>query len=414
MSQSILSRTYDNGLVLVAQPMQWLESAAFSFLIPAGGVYDPAPRAGLAGFTCEMTLRGAGELNSRQFIEALDNLGVERGESVSDSHTSFGGATLSGSLLDALSIYADVLRRPHFPADQLEAGRQIVLQELQAVEDEPSHKVMLELRRRLYPSPWGRPSQGEREALSAITHDDIVSCFERLYRPNGAILGVAGALDFDEVTDHVGKLFGDWKPKDDPPIEEGQSGPRSHHISDETNQTQIGVAYTSVPYRDEKYFQAWGAVGALSGGMSSRLFTEVRERRGLCYSVYASYHTLRDRGGVLCYAGTSSERAQSTLDVLIGELTRLAEGIEPHELERLKARIKSALIMQQESSSARASSVARDWYHLGRARTLDEVGAIIDALSCDEINAYLAQNPPGDFTVVTLGPEPLELPVGVS
>ena len=113
-----------------------------------------------------------------------------------------------------------------------------------------------------------------------------------------------------------------------------------------------------MPYRHPDYFQAWGAVGVLSGGMSARLFTEVRERRGLCYSVYASYHTLRDRGGVFCYAGTSAERRQETLDVTLGELVRLAQGIEEHELDRLKARIKSALIMQQESSSG-AQFVAR-------------------------------------------------------
>ena len=94
----------------------------------------------------------------------------------------------------------------------------------------------------------------------------------------------------------------------------------------EGNQTQIGIAYDSVPYRHPDYFQAWGAVGVLSGGMSSRLFTEVREKRGLCYSVYASYHTLRDRASVLCYAGTSAERAQETLDVTLGELDAAGQG----------------------------------------------------------------------------------------
>ena len=149
-------------------------------------------------------------------------------------------------------------------------------------------------------------------------------------------------------------------------------------------------------------------MGVLSGGMSARLFTEVRERRGLCYSVYASYHTLRDRGAVFCYAGSTAERAQETLDVTLGELRRLGRGIEDHELDRLKARIKSALVMQQESSSARSTSVARDWYHLGAVRTLDELGRLVDGLTCSSINAYLAEHPPRDFTVVTLGSRALE------
>ena len=100
--------------------------------------------------------------------------------------------------------------------------------------------------------------------------------------------------------------------------------------------------------------------------------------------------------------------------MMLGELIRLAAGIEPSELSRLKARIKSAMIMQQESSSARSSSIARDWFHLGRVRTLAEVGELVDALTCESINAYLAGHPPRDFTVVTLGPQPLEVSVGIS
>ncbi len=152
----------------------------------------------------------------------------------------------------------------------------------------------------------------------------------------------------------------------------------------------------------------------LSSGSSSRLFTEVREKRGLCYTVYASLHTQRDRASVLCYAGTTAERAQETLDVTVGELARLGKGIEQSELNRLKARIKSSLIMQQESTSARSGALARDWYHLGRARSLDEVGKLVDALSAESINAFLQKNPPRDLLVVTLGPEPLEMPDGIS
>ena len=148
--------------------------------------------------------------------------------------------------------------------------------------------------------------------------------------------------------------------------------------------------------------------------MSSRLFTEVRENRGLCYTVYASYHSRRDEGRVLCYAGTSTERAQETLDVTIAELFRLSEGIEESELNRLKARTKSALIMQQESSAARSAGIAADWYHLGRVRGMDEINQRIDELTCESINEYVRAHPPKDFTVVTLGARPLEVPVGVS
>ena len=136
---------------------------------------------------------------------------------------------------------------------------------------------------------------------------------------------------------------------------DGKRGATVDHLHHESNQTQIGIAYDSVPYRHPDYFRAFGTVGVLSGGMSARLFTEVREKRGLCYTVFASHHTQRDRACVLCYAGTSADRAQETLDVTVAELNRLAKGILPDELARLKARVKSGLIMQGESSSARAA-----------------------------------------------------------
>jgi len=414
VSEPILSHRFSNGLVLVAEPMSWLESAAFTFLVPAGCAHDPDARGGLSGFTCEMALRGAGSRDSRRFIIDLDNLGIDRSESVSNAHTSFSAAMLAENLPRALEIFADVIRRPHLPEEQIEAGRQVMFQELRAVEDEPAQKLMIELRRRHYPDPWGRPSQGEQKALETIGIEDVRDHFRRTYRPNGSILGVAGHFDWQRLKDDVARLFDDWPTAEVPTLTEKSAGPKYEHLDYDSNQTQIGIAYPSVPYRDPDYFQAWGAVGVLSGGMSARLFTEVRERRGLCYSVHASYHTLRDRGGVFCYAGSSADRAQETLDVILAELARLAEGIEAEELDRLKARIKSALVMQQESSSARSSSIARDWYHLGRARTLGEVEELIDGLSCRSINAYLAGHPPGDFTTVTLGPGRLEVSGGVS
>lgn len=414
VTQIIHSHTYPNGLVLVAEPMASLESAAFSFLVPAGCVHDPPELAGLSNFTCELALRGCGDRDNRQFVEELDNLGVERGEGVSDSHASFSGATLAKNLLPALAIYADVLRRPRLPAEEIDASRQLLLQEVRAVEDEPSHKVMQELRRRQYPFPWGRPSHGSLEGLTAITLDHVRDAHAQLYQPQGTILGVAGRVEWERLKDEVGRLLGDWQPVSSPELNESAKGHVVEHLPYESNQTQIGIAYDSVPYRHPHYYQAWGAVSVLSGGMSSRLFTEVREKRSLCYTVYATHHSLRDRGSVFCYAGTSAERAQETLDVTLGELVRLTEGIEPHEINRLKARVKSTLIMQQESSSARSASVARDWYHLGRVRTLDEVGQNVDALTCESISQYVAAHPPGAFTIVTLGPKPLEVPVGVS
>jgi predicted Zn-dependent peptidase len=405
---------FDNGLVLIGEPSEAFQSAAFSLLVPGGCRYDEPAKAGLAGLTCEMMLRGAGDRSSRQWITDLENLGVERGESVGVSQASFSGATIAESLLPTLAIYADLIRRPHLPADQIEAGRSVCLQEIRGVEDEPSQKLMTELRRRHYPDPWGRPSHGDEACLAQLTIDDVRCFHQAQYGPTGAILGLAGRFDWQEARDHVAALFADWVPQPDGKATNEMTTERPSHMPYESNQSHVGLAFPSIPYRDPKYFEAWAAVGVLSGGMSARLFTEVREKRGLCYTVSASLHTQRDRAAVFCYAGTTSERAQETLDVTHCELVKLGKGIASAELDRLKARIKSGLIMQQESTSSRASSLARDWYHLGRVRPIEEVAARVDALTADSINAYLSANKPREFTALTLGPQPLELPDGVS
>ena len=408
--RSVQTHQLANGLVLLAEPVATVESAAFTLLTPCGCSADPADRLGLSSMLCDMALRGAGQRDSHALINDLEVLGVERGESVGISQTSFSGATLAENLEDALAIYADILQRPHLPDDQLEASRLVCLQEIRGVEDEPAQKLMDELRRRTYPDPWGRASHGDDAGINAATLADVRRQWQLKYRPNDAILGVAGKVDWDLLVEHVESLFGAWKPVDAPSEIEKSPTATSPHIDFEGNQCHIGIAFPSVPYRDPKYLQAWAAVGVLSGGMSSRLFTEVREKRGLCYSVSASLQTQLTRARVLCYAGTTAERAQETLDVTYSELLRLRKGVEQSELGRLKARIKSGLIMQQESTSGRSGSIARDWYHLGRVRTLDEPGRQVDELTAHSINEYLDEHPPADFTFATLGPQPLQLP----
>lgn len=399
----------DNGFTLVAERIADLESAALSLVSPAGSCRDTPDLGGLASLTCEMMLRGAGDRSSREFMDELDSLGVDRGESVSAGAMNFGGAVLGSSLPAALRLYADLVRSPRLPEEELEAGRAVLLQEIQSIEDEPAQRCILELRRALYAPPWGEPSHGEIASVERITAEDVRGFYRKHVGPADTVLAVAGSFDWDELSELVHELFGDWRSDASASPRESLRAPAVVHSDDESQQTHIAVAMPCPPYRDPDYFQAWGAAGVLGGGSSSRLFTEVREKRGLCYSVYASTHTLQATGSIVCYSGTSAERAQETLDVIVAELRRLREGVTAAELDRLKSRIKSSLIMQQESSSARAASIARDWRHLGRVRSLQELGDLVDAVTPDSINDYLARRASEEIYVATLGPQPLEL-----
>ena len=410
VTQQVIIHQLQNDLSVVIEPMDGVQSVAFTFLVPAGVVYEPGDRRGAMSILCDLSMRGAGERDNRKLVTDLDNLGVERAESVGASHISFSAATLSDHLVEALTIYSDVLRRPHLPESAFEATCALAIQELAGLEDEPRQKVMMKLQEHHYSDPWGRSSMGTNEGIGALKHSEVVALFQDCYQPNGTILAVAGKVDPSIILPLVDRLFGDWEPGTGMVKPGTSEGVSVEHIHQETSQTQIGIAYPSVVYRHDEYFSAFGAVGVLSGGMSARLFTEVREKRGLCYSVYASHHTLRDLASVMCYAGTSSDRAQETLEVTLGELSRLAEGVFPDELDRVKARIKSALIMQQESPSSRSASVARDWYHLGRVCSFEEVHQRVDRLRCDDITDHLGRYPVKDYTIVTLGPQPLDMP----
>src|SRR5262245_15819988 len=172
--------------------MPWLESAAFALLVPAGCVYEPADKLGLAALTCEMAQRGPGKRDSRQFLAGLQNLGADSSASVSIAHTSVGGAMPAESLPEVLSIFADLVQRPHLPADQLEDARLGCLQEVKAIEDDLAQKTMQQLRLAHYPQPWGRSSQGTEATVTGLTVADVRRHFEQLYSPRGAILSVAG------------------------------------------------------------------------------------------------------------------------------------------------------------------------------------------------------------------------------
>jgi predicted Zn-dependent peptidase len=161
---------------------------------------------------------------------------------------------------------------------------------------------------------------------------------------------------------------------------------------------------------DPGYYIARMAVEILSGGMSGRLFTEVREKRGLCYSVGTSYSSLKHQASILGYAGTSNERAQATLDCFLAEIVRLSDGVTQAELDRAKIGLKASTIMQGESTGARAGAIAHDFFMRGRIRTLDEIKLAIDSVSVDQVNTYLKDNRPSDFTIVIVGPKELKLP----
>ena len=312
--------------------------------------------------------------------------------------------------MEGLSAYADIVQRPHLPADGFAASKDLALQAIAGLDDDPRHKLMIKLREWAWPSPYGRNTLGEKEHLEKLTLAEVKAEFAARYHANGGIISFAGNVDFNQLKNEVSRHFGSLQTKESLPLKTTPPPGRYHFEESKSEQTHIGIAYPSVTEMDPGYYIARMAVEILSGGMSGRLFTEVREKRGLCYSVGASYSSLKHQASILGYAGTSNERAQATLDCFLAEVQRLSEGVSVAELDRAKTGLKASTIMQGESTGARAGAISHDFFMRGRIRTLDEIKQAIDSVGVDQVNAYLKANRPEEFTIVIVGPKELKLP----
>ncbi len=399
----------DNGLTLLVEPMADVASVGMTLLLPAGACTEPQQQHGVGAVLSEMLFRGAGGMDARAHCQAMDLLGIKRSAEVHTYHTRIGGIFLGRRIEQALPLLADLALRPALPDSALQPCRELALQAIDALEDEPQQRVIEELRRAHFGPVLGRSTLGDRRTIGALTLEQVRHHHAVRFVPGSSILALAGAVDFDTARQMAEQLLGDTGDSAPLPDDHAQPGGGYKHVPADTTQQHIALAYPTVPLNHPDAMTQRLAVAVLSGGMSGRLFTEVREKRGLCYAVFASYSSLLNRGSVFAYAGTTTARAPDTLAVLQRELQRLSDGAKEDEFERARIGLKSRLVMQGESTSARAAAIASDQFLLGRPRSLDEIEEEIDAVSLDALNAFLAAHRPEQFTVLSIGPEPLEV-----
>lgn len=393
-----------SGLILAVQEQPWSPGVALQLLVPVGATTDPEGLEGSASLLEGWLWKGAGRRDARGFAQALDDLGVRRGSGSGLEYTTFAAQFLADKLGSVLRLYADLLLRPWLPEDGLEAVRQVALQELASVEDQPSKKMFTALRRHVFASPHGRSVAGTREGLERASPEALRRDFTDRFGAKGTILGIVGGVSFDTVREAVLGVFSEWGGEAplQPPMALGAPG--TVRLEDDTAQTQIGLIYPDVPFGHPEFYNARLGAQVLSGGSGSRLFSEVREKRGLVYSVYASPGGVKGYSYLSAYAGTTPARARETLRVLQGEIERLSQGVSAEELERAKIGLRTALVMGEESVRARVGGMVRDLYMLGRTRTLEEIEAGIAAVSLERLNRYLAENPYRNPWVGLLGP----------
>jgi len=405
MTEKLDEYVLKNGMVLLGEPMKSVESAAFNFMLPAGAAQMPDGCCGAPNVATDWIFRGAGEKDSRQLGDALDGLGLHRSTAIGSSHVTIGAALEAGNLSEALNLYADVILKPLLSNAQFEPARQLALDGVLALDDDPRQKVMLQLREKFYPDPLGRSTAGQVDELKDLTAERTRRIIEENFDLSRTIFAVAGKYDFDAVCRQLEGLFESDRKSRAEAVTIGSGIGKYTHIQNEGAQVHIGLMTKTATLADPEYYNARAAVSVLSGGMSARLFTEVREKRGLCYAIGARYHGLKNAAGIACYAGTTPEKAQETLDLIIAEFNRLREGISAEEIERAKVGLKSSLILQSESSSSRAAGIGNDYHILGRVRSLDEIKSKIQETTVDSVLTFLQKNRSEDFTIVTIGPK---------
>ncbi|MFG0258415.1 MAG: M16 family metallopeptidase [Phycisphaerales bacterium JB043] len=400
-------------MTTVLEPRGAVRSCSLCWLLPTGASHDPDDRLGRSAMWEELLHRGAGDLDSRAHADALDGLGASVSSGVDTRFIRIRATCLGERLLDLLPLVVDMVREPRFDPESIEPARALCVSSIRALEDEPSERCILRARESHAPVPFNRSGLGTVDGVGACTHEELVLSWAECAVADGSILALAGAFDADSVVSRLDALLEGWGGACDEPHPRGEPTRGYHHIDDDTNQVQIVLMHDAPSEPDSDSILERVVSSVLSGGMSGRLFTEVRERRSLCYSVSSSYATDRDFGRVTGYVGTTPERAQESLDVMLEQLDRIntPEGrVTPDEFDRAIIGMKSRVVMSGESMASRSGALARDVFCRGEARTLAQISAQIDAVTLDQVNDYLARRQTGELTICTLGPAPLRAP----
>lgn len=401
---TLVDRTLANGLRVVIEPMPWLATVSSVVLLPVGAANDPDDALGSAAMLSEWLQRGAGALDARGYADALDALGVRRGGGVGRESLSLSAAFLARDLDEVLPLLADLVRAPRLDDASFDGVRALALQDLDAALDAPGRRVSEALAARYFASAHGRSSYGVREHLERVDAGRVRASAAARLGPRGAVLGLAGGVDPEVALDRIERAYGGWNGTSTPlPAPEVRPA-HATAIQADTAQVQIAMATPVVGPDHPDWYAQQLAFAVLDGNMGARLFSEVREKRGLVYSVSAGTRLVRGHAYLVARAGTTPERASETLSVVAAEIERLRLGVDADELARASVQLRASLVMSGESSGARASRLAHDVLQLGRTRTLAEVDAALGATTLDDVNGFLERSAEPAFTTVTLGP----------
>ena len=397
-----------NGIEMVGQYMPSLSSITLGFQLDAAVINEPEDKAGLAHLFEYMLFQGTKQKDARALNEAFESLGVRKGASTAWEWTRVLAQMVNTKFDATLPLMHEILLTPTFPQNELEQMRSIILQEIRRRDDEPMSRIFDLVRASFFKgSAFARLSLGTTESVQKLQRRDLRDFWQARYRPNDVIFSIAGKFDWDHVVEQVQSLFGDWSGQADPSPTQ-HPAPTSDIVLEhqEGKQEHLGLMSPFPNYTDPDYYAAQVISEVLGGNMASRLFVEVREKRGLVYGVSAGLLSNNYMGALRIYAGTTPEQGHECLEVIVNELRKLEQdGITSDELDRAKVQLMSENVMRGEGSGARMGALATSWKYEHKLRTIQEVKEAIDAVTREQVLDVLHRfSPLNPLTVAAIGP----------
>ncbi|WP_420861067.1 M16 family metallopeptidase [Algirhabdus cladophorae] len=393
---SVQLHTLSNGFRIITERMEGLKSASLGVWVMAGGRHERLEQNGIAHFLEHMAFKGTATRSALQIAEAIEDVGGYLNAYTSREMTAYYARILQEDVPLALDVISDIVLNPIFDPREIEIERGVILQEIGQTFDTPDDIVFDWLQEVAYPDqPLGRSILGPSERVKSFSKADLSTFVGEHYAASQMILAAAGAVDHDELVKMAEAKFGHLPASPKTPLLQAKFGGGEHRTNKPLEQVHFAFALEGPNYCDPEIYTAQVYASIMGGGMSSRLFQEIREKRGLCYTVFAQAGAYEDTGLITLYAGTASDQIKDLAQISMDELRRAGDDISAIEIDRARVQMKAGMLMGLESPSNRAERLARMISIWGRVPDLDEVVAKIDAVTVADVRDFagtIAQN----------------------
>jgi predicted Zn-dependent peptidase len=377
-----------SGINVVTDTMPHLETASLGVWVNAGSRDEQRDENGISHFLEHMAFKGTRRRTARQIAEEIEAVGGDLNAATGAETTAYYARVLKADVPLALDVLADILSEPAFDSDELTREQNVIVQEIGAVADTPDDLIFEHLQVVAFPDqPLGRSILGTATTVKSFDGTKLRDYLARNYKGPDMVVAAAGAVDHQAVVGEVERRFGSFNGPASPSPQPARFGGGSHVEERDLEQVHIALALPGLPQTDPSLYSLQTFTNVLGGGMSSRLFQEAREKRGLCYSIYSFHVPYSDVGMFGLYAGTDAADTSELMRLIVEEIANTAETLSEAEIGRAKAQMKAGLLMALESSGERIGQLARQMITHGRPLAIDELVAKVDAVTVESARA---------------------------